>query len=190
MARWIFGSKIEKEDRGVGSSPLSSRSIMSSPSVQRKENHYSNDAVEKANENREKYGNSTLDHFLRQDEDDFNFFWQKIEVVRWKSHTPGFHFHPLAASGTPIRLLGDHLRSDCVFFVNFNFRVLRSFHLLSRRHRSKSDFPLDARIDWTWWRSRTQREAPNSSNFLFNFWSKDPPCYLKYLPWYLHFTCL
>ena len=77
------------------------------------------------------YKKSTLDHFLRQDEDDFNFFWQKIEVVRWKSHTPGFHFHPLAASGTPIRLLGDHLRSDCVFFVNFNFRVLRSFHLLS-----------------------------------------------------------
>ena len=67
-------SKIEKEDRGVGSSPLGSRSIMSSPSLHRKENHYSNDAVEKANEDCEKHENSTLDHFLRKDEDDFNFF--------------------------------------------------------------------------------------------------------------------
>ena len=74
IARWIFGSKIEKEDRGVGSSPLDSRSIMSSPSLDCKENHYSNDAVEKANENHIKHGNSTLDHFLRKDEDDFNFF--------------------------------------------------------------------------------------------------------------------
>ena len=32
---------------------------MSSPSLERKENHYSNDAVEKANENREKYVNCT-----------------------------------------------------------------------------------------------------------------------------------
>jgi len=47
---------------------------MSSPSVYYQENHYSNDAVEKSNENREKHGNSTLDHFLRQDEDNFNFF--------------------------------------------------------------------------------------------------------------------
>ena len=74
VSRWIFGSKIENEDRGVGSSPLSSRPIMSSPSLHSVENHYSNDAVEKANENREKHGNSTLDHFLRKDEDDFNFF--------------------------------------------------------------------------------------------------------------------
>ena len=57
MTLWIFGSKIEKEDRGVGSSPLGSRSIMSSPSLDRKKNHYSNDAVEKANENRIKHGN-------------------------------------------------------------------------------------------------------------------------------------
>ena len=30
--------------------------------------------------------------------------------------------------------------------------------------------------------SGTQRGAPNSSIFLFNFWSKDPPCYLRILP--------
>ena len=36
---------------------MGSRSIMSSPSLDRKENHYSNDAVEKANENRIKHGN-------------------------------------------------------------------------------------------------------------------------------------
>ena len=50
-------SKFEKEDQGVGSSPLSSRSIMSSPSLEREENHYSNDAVEKANENCKEHGN-------------------------------------------------------------------------------------------------------------------------------------
>ena len=38
--------------------------------------------------------NPTLDHFLRQDEGDFNFCRQKSEVVRWKDHAPGFHFHP------------------------------------------------------------------------------------------------
>ena len=32
-----------------------------------------------------------------------------------------------------------------------NFRVFRGFHLLSRRHRSNSGFPLNARMDWTWW---------------------------------------
>ena len=36
---------------------MGSRSIMSSPSLDRKKNHYSNDAVEKANENRIKHGN-------------------------------------------------------------------------------------------------------------------------------------
>ena len=39
---------------------MGSRSIMSSPSLDRKENHYSNDAVEKANENRIKHGNWTM----------------------------------------------------------------------------------------------------------------------------------
>ena len=50
-------SKIENEDRGVGSSPLGSRSTMSSPSLHYQENHYSNGAVEEANENRVKHGN-------------------------------------------------------------------------------------------------------------------------------------
>ena len=36
---------------------MGSRSIMSSPSLHYQENHYSNDAVEKANENRIKHGN-------------------------------------------------------------------------------------------------------------------------------------
>ena len=33
--------------------------------------------------------------------------------------------------------------------------------------------------------SGTQRGAPNSSIFLFNFWSKDPPCSLRHLPYLL-----
>ena len=110
---------------------------MSSPSLERKENHYSNDAVEKANENREKHGNSTLDHFLRKDEDDFNFFWQKSEVVRWKDHASGFHFHPYSASGTPICLLeerrvnkkGGGVFLEILIFVKFDHELARTSEL-------------------------------------------------------------
>ena len=52
---------------------------MSSPSVHPVENHYSDDAVEKANENHEKHGNLTLDHFLRQDDGDFNFSDRRVK---------------------------------------------------------------------------------------------------------------
>ena len=38
---------------------MSSRSIMSSPSLESVENHYSGDAVEKSNENRKIHGNCT-----------------------------------------------------------------------------------------------------------------------------------
>jgi len=50
---------------------------MSSPSLNLIENHFSNGAVEKANKNREKHGNSTLGHFLSTDEGNFNFFKKK-----------------------------------------------------------------------------------------------------------------
>ena len=66
--------KMKMKIKELGAPLLSSRPIMSIPSLHSVENHYSNDAVEKANENREKHGNSTLGHFLRKDEDDFNFF--------------------------------------------------------------------------------------------------------------------
>ena len=46
-------------------------------------------------------------------------------------------------------VLGDNLRSDCFFFVNFNCRVLRGFYLISRRHRPNSGFPGNVRMDWT-----------------------------------------
>ena len=46
----MFGLIIEKEDQEVGSSPLSSRSIMSSPSVYYQENHYSNREVDELDE--------------------------------------------------------------------------------------------------------------------------------------------
>ena len=78
---------------------MGSRSIMSSPSLQYQENHYSNDAVEKANENREKHGNSTLDHFLRKDEDDFNFSDRRVKQCVGKTMR-------LAFISILIRLLG------------------------------------------------------------------------------------
>ena len=50
---------VEKEDREVASSPLSSNRRQTSPSVYSVENHYSGDAVEKSNENRKIHGNCT-----------------------------------------------------------------------------------------------------------------------------------
>ena len=67
------------------------------------------------------------------------------------------------------RLLGpqfDFLAIICsqiAFFVNFNFRVLRGFHSLSRQHRPNSGFSSTVQRDWTMcsWNSKGSSQLLN-----------------------------
>ena len=155
---------------------------MSSPSLDRKGNHYSNDAVEKANENRIKHGNWNTRkkrNLNANDRQEVKLGSQKPPKDGNESQTHGIsnallHFSVRKSWNRP------HLfsKSD----PKSNFRVFRGFHLLSRRHRSNSGFPCAVRMDWTWWIWNSKGSSQlldlpfqfliRRSSLLFT----DPPC--------------
>ena len=97
-----------------------------------------------------------------------------ISILRWLEG-PQFDFLVIFA----VRLR---------FFVNFNFRVLRGFYFLSRRHRPNSGIPLSTRKAWTMcgWNSKGSSQLLDLHfQFLIQRSSvllTDPPCRYLALP--------
>ena len=87
---------------------MSSRSIMSSPSLESVENHYSDDAVEKANENREIHGNCTWvkkRNLTANDRQEVKLGSQKPPKDRNESQTHGIPIRNLSLSRVSFGLL-------------------------------------------------------------------------------------
>ena len=118
---------------------------------------------------------------------DFSFLFTLLEG-KLGSQKPNKDGNESQTHGLSNALLRSSVRKswNCPHLVSksdpkSNFRVFRGFHLLSRRHRSNSGFPCDPRMDWTWW-IWNPKGSSQLLDLPFNFWSEDPPCYLRILP--------